>query len=168
MARQKMVSPTTGIWFVPAAGGPASASAMTSAQINAGVNLSCAIETGFKLGALASDKDASRTICDSGNVDNFTYDNYEADLTFFRDSGVNVIAAFAAAWSLLQVPGQLGYLVARYGKLSTVAVTATDVVSVFAVESDQPIDIDDSTAPIKFQVPFVPKGDMLTFFQLAA
>jgi hypothetical protein len=168
MARQKMVSPSTTIWWVPTAGGPASASAMTSAQINAGVNLSCAIETGFKLDALASDKDASRTICDAGNVDNFTFDNYQGDLTFFRDNGINAIAAFVNAWNLLKTPGQTGYLVARYGKLSTVAAAVADVVSVFAFESDQPLDLDDAVAPIRFEVVFVPKGDMKPFFALAA
>lgn len=165
--KSKLVTPTTGIWWVPTAGGPASASAITFSQINAGVNLSCAIETGYKLNPLPSDKDPSRTICDAGNVDNFTFDNYDADLTFFRDNGVNAVAAFVNAWNLLKVPGQTGYLARRIGKLSTVAAATGDIFSVFAVESDQPIDLDDGAAPIRFEVIFIPKGDMKTYFAIA-
>ena len=166
--RQKLVTPTTGIWFVPAAGGPTNASAMTSTMINAGVNLSCAIETGYKLNPIASDKDASKTICDSGNVDNFTFDNYDASLTFFRDNGVNAITAFVNAWALLKTAGQVGYLARRLGKLSTAAAAAADIFSVFAVESDQPIDVDDGVAPIRFTVDFFQKGDMALYFPLAS
>lgn len=166
--RQKLVTPTTGIWWVPAAGGPANAAAITSTQINAGVNISCAIETGHKLNSLPSDKDASRTICDSTNLDNWTFDNYTADLTFFRDNGTNVIAAFVAAWNLFKVPGQVGFLAKRLGKSSSTAAAVGDVFSTFYVESDVPVDVDDSIAPIRFNIPFFARGDMRMFLALAA
>ena len=79
----KMMNPNTTIWWVPE-GGFEDPANPTAAEINAGENISCAIVTGFTLNPTDSDTDDTRSICDEGNVANPTWDNYEANLTFFR------------------------------------------------------------------------------------
>ena len=159
----KMMSPNVTIVWVPLAG-IANPAAPKVAELAAGINISCAIVTGFTLGATDSDTDDSKTICDEGNVSTPTFDNYEANLSFFRSDLVNVTAIFDTAFNLFKVPRVEGYLVMRVGKKSTAAFTAGvngDLVSVYRVVSDSPQDIEgEGGAPIQFTVPFLPQGVM--------
>lgn len=161
--KQKLLAPNSTYVWVPQATGPANSSAMTFAMINAGNNISCGIVLGPKVNAAASDKDTTRTICDAGNVDNPTNDNYTGDMTFLRDNGdANPIPAAVLAWGLFQQAGNYGFIVKREGKLSTVPFAAGDIVSVFLFENDYPVDIEgkDDAAPVQWSTKFIPKGDM--------
>lgn len=156
----KMMSPNTTIWWVPLAG-IANPAAPTVAEINAGTNLSAAVVNGYTLAATDSDTDDSKSILDAANVVTPTFDNYEANLTFFRSDLVNATAAYDTAFNLFKVDRVEGYLVSRHGKVGTAAAAATDVVSLFRVVSDSPMDVEgDGGAPIQFTVPFLPQGVM--------
>lgn len=154
----KMMSPNTTIWWVPLAG-IANPASPTVAEINAGTNISCAIVTGYTLGATDSDTDDSKSICDDANVLTPTFDNYEANLSFFRSDLVAVTAVYDTAFNLFKVDRVEGYLVSRHGKVSTALAATGDIVSVFRVISDAPQDVEgDGGAPIQFTVPFLPQG----------
>lgn len=157
----KMMSPNTTIWWIPLAGivNPLNP---TIAEINAGTNISCAIVTGFTLGATDSDTDDSKSICDDSNVQTPTFDNYEANLSFFRSDLVAVTAVYNTAFNLFKTDRVEGYLVSRHGKASTLPLVATDIISLFRVISDAPQDVEgDGGAPIQFTVPFLPQGVLL-------
>lgn len=161
----KMMSPNTTIWWVPLAG-IVNPMAPTVAEINAGTNISCAIVTGYTLGATASDTDDSKSICDDANVQTPTFDNYEANLTFFRSDLVAATAIYTTAFNLFKVPRVEGYLVSRQGKKSDQVAAAGDYVSVFRVISDSPADVDAEGAAVQFTVPFLPQGVLNLNFKL--
>ncbi|ALY08390.1 major tail protein [Arthrobacter phage Amigo] len=161
----KMMSPNTTIWWVPLAG-IANPMAPTVAEINAGTNISCAIVTGYTLGATASDTDDSKSICDDANVQTPTFDNYEASLTFFRSDLTAVTAIYQTAFNLFKTPRVEGYLVSRQGKKSDQVAASNDLVSVYRVISDSPQDLDAEGSAVQFTVPFLPQGVMNLNYKL--
>jgi hypothetical protein len=163
----KMMSPNTTIWWVPQSGLTTPASPKAS-EINAGVNISAAIETGFKLNAMDSEVDSSRSIVDEGNVKTPTIGNYEADLNLFRDAigtGTNDApvpsTVYTTAFNLFKNGHVTGWLVSRQGQKATAACAAGDIVSAFLVTNDY-IEVLDgaNNAPIRTHVPFKPNGQM--------
>jgi hypothetical protein len=82
---KKMLNPRTTLWVVPE-NGVVNPDAPTASELNAGKNISCAVVRGYTLNPTASDTDDSASICDTGNVSNRLYDNYEGELTLFRDA----------------------------------------------------------------------------------
>lgn len=162
----KMMSPNTTIWWVPLAGLTTPA-APKATEINAGTNISAAIETGYSLKFNDSDVDNSKTIVDEGNVETPTLQNYEGNLTFFKDEiGGGTQDApvpstvFTAANALFKVAKVEGWLVSRQGKKAALAAAATDIVSVFRFISDYPKTIDGEAGnPIKTSVEFLPQGE---------
>lgn len=160
----KLMNPNTTIWWVPE-GGFEDPANPTPEEINAGENISCAIVTGFTLNPTDSDTDDSRSICDEGNVATPTYDNYEANLTFFRtaeDTPTNPNdVAMDTAFELFREKWARGWLVRRIGKKNNVEAAAGDIVSLFDVLSDNPRDIaGGDEGPIQFEVPFLQQGAM--------
>ena len=169
MASEKMLSPNTTIWWVPDSG-IADPKNPTAAEINAGVNISCAIVTGYSLNPADSDTDDSRSICDNSNAQSPTFDNYEGDLTFFRDAdAANAESVFNKAYGLFKNVGASGYLVRRIGKTADMPAAAGDYVSLFKFTSDymRSLDGDEGGSPVKFQVKFIPAGMMNVNHKLA-
>ena len=156
----KMMSPNTTIWWIPL-NGVANYLTPTVAEINAGVNLSAAIVTGFTLAATDSDTDDSKTIVDEGNVATPTFGNYEANLSFFRDATGDAATVFTTAVALFTAGRVEGWLVSRHGKKANTIAATTDIVSIFRVMSDFYHDVEgDGGAPIQVEVPFRPQGQM--------
>lgn len=156
----KMMSPNTTIWWVPdsANWNPLVPSA---ALLTAARNISCAVVSGYTLNATDSDVDDSTSICDGANVELPTYYNYEANITFFRESNLaDVTSDYYKAFNFFKAGRQGGWLVRRVGYLSTVAAAATQVVSSYKVISDYPQDVVEDGGPIEFTVPFLPQGNM--------
>lgn len=157
---EKMMSPKTTVWFLALAALTTPA-APKATEINAGTNLSCAIVTGMTLNATASDTDDSKTICDESNVQTRTLGNYEANLSFFRDPVGAAPTVFTTAYDLFKVARVEGWLISRQGKKSTELAAVGDIVSVFKVMSDSPMDeSDDKGTPIRLTVPFLQRGEM--------
>lgn len=155
---EKMMSPNTTVTWIPLAGLTTPA-APKATELNAGVNLSCAIVTGHTLNATSSDTDDSKTICDEGNVQTRTLGNYEANISFFRDPIGAAPTVFTAAYNAFKTARVEGWLVSRQGKKSTAPYAATDIVSVFKVMSDSTMDeTSDKGTPIRFTVPFLQRG----------
>lgn len=164
----KMMSPNTTIWWVPLAG-IANPAAPTVAELTAGINISCAIVTGYTLGATDSDTDDSKTICDEGNVQTPTFGNYEGQLSFFRDGVGDTPTVFTTAMNLFSAGRVEGYLVSRHGFKSSTAPLAAQLVSVFRFFSDyHRTEEGDGGAPILFTVPFRPQGVMYLNVAIAA
>lgn len=171
----KQMSGRTTIWWVPA---DASETIVTIAQtfnpdtpkkefLTDARNISCAIEQGYTLGPVKSDVDTSSSICDNANSENFTFYNYEASLTIFRDSDVAATTTdFAKAWAFFKDGTKTlkeGYLVRRVGYLRSVAAAAGQEVSSFKFIPDNPQDVDDATAPIRATIDFKQQAKMALF-----
>lgn len=162
---KKMMSPNTTIWWLDE-DAVVDAHKITVAELTAGVNISCAIVRGYTLNPQASDTDSTASICDEGNVETPTYDNYEASLTFFHESDQeDTESVFLKAIELFKAKGARGYLVRRLGYKSTVAPAAGQEYEAFLVQSDNPQTIDggDSGGPIQMTVPFLQQGDYVPY-----
>lgn len=158
----KMMSPNTTIYYYPD-NGFADPSKPTLAELNAGINLSCAIATGYTLNFTDSDTDDSKTICDEANVQNRGFSNYEASLTFYRAPiGATDLESqtFEVAYDLFKGnKRELGWLVSRQGYKSDVSFAANQPFSIFKVMNDYGQDVSgEGGAPIQFTVPFLQQG----------
>lgn len=164
----KMMSPKTTIWWVPESANW-NPSAPSAALLTAARNISCAIVSGYTLNATASDTDDTKSICDAANVQTPTFKNYEASITFFRDSDVaDLVSDYSKAFQFFKQKGAAGYLVRRLGKLSSAAATVGDLVSSYKVISDNPQDVVGDNGPIQFTVPFLAQGRMEQYVALVA
>lgn len=165
MANKKMLAPNTTIWWVPRSG-VSDYTKIKAAEINAGSNISCAIVSGYTLNSTDPNTDDTKTICDAGNVDNPTTEQYEGSLTFLRDADLDDIgtnnSVYNKAYSLFKEPDADGFLVRRIGKESSQPAAATDDVEVFGFTSDYPQSVDgaENAPPIQFTVPFIPTGQI--------
>jgi len=160
MANRKMLAPNTTIIWVPEAGLTVQG-VPTTAEINAGANISCAIVTGYTLNATDSDTDDSKSICDSANVQTPTYDNYECTLPLFRGDLVVPTLVFTTAFNLFKKPGARGYMFRRLGKGNAAVAAVGDIWSWYFLESDLPKNMEsDSGGPYQMEVPFLPQGYM--------
>lgn len=155
----KMLNPNTTIWWVPLAG-ITNPLAPTASQVNAGTNISCAITRGYTLNPTDSDTDDTASICDTGNVKTRLYDNYEGEITFFKDANsADGSSVYNAAFALFKSPDVAGFLVRRLGKKSTSTAVAGDVVEVFQFTNDRTRSVDGGDAgPVQFTVPYLPQG----------
>lgn len=156
---KKMMSPNTKIVWVDA-DAVVDPLKPTLTELNAGIDISCAITRGYTLNPTNSDTDDSASICDEGNVETPTYDNYEASLTLFNEeNGDDQESIYLIANELFERKGALGYLYRRIGKKSKEPFVATDTVEGFYVLSDNPQTIEgDSGGPIQTTVPFFQQG----------
>ena len=154
----KMMSPNTRIdWYAENAF--ADPSKPTVAELNAGTNISCAIQTGYTLGFTDSDTDDSKTICDEGNVQNRGFANYEASLSAFRDPLSASPTVFTTFRNIFKDGRVTGYLVSRQGKKASVAYTVDDYISLFKVTSDYMQESGgDNGGPVSVTVPFGQQG----------
>lgn len=159
----KMMSPNTSVWWITdAAFDPEAPSA---ALLTAAADISCAIETGYKLGPTDSDTDDSTTICDAAKAETMTSYNYEGELTFFREGDLaDTTSAFARAFAFFRNGTQggnvEGWLVRRVGYPQGTAAATGQHVDSFKFIPDNPQDAVEDKAPVKFTVPFHQQGVM--------
>lgn len=159
----KMMSPNTRIdWITDPTYDPASPSA---ALFTDATNISCAIVAGYTLNPTRSNVDTSKSICDSGTVENPGTYNYEGALTFFREGDLaNTTSPYARAFEFFKKRGTTGYLVRRTGFLNSKKVEAGQIVSSFKFTNDNPKDVvGDDEAPIQWTTKFNTQGRMELF-----
>lgn len=154
----KMMSPNTRIdWITNPAYDPLNPSA---ALFSTATNISCAIETGYKLNPLKSDVNTKMTICDAAHVEAPVRYNYEGDLTFFREGDFNdTTSPFAIAFAFFGTTRNTGFLVRRIGSASSVAIAPGQKVDSFKFINDFPKDVVDNDL-IEFNTKFHPQGLM--------
>lgn len=168
---KKLLPPNITIWWVPEdptatppKPGIADVNAPTAAEINAGVNISCAMAADFTLGWTERDTDDTAGLCDDANVSNPLRKNYEGTLTFFLDENRDdATSIYNKVQDLFQKPLQLGYLVQRIRKRPGTVNTPTlaevgDEVTIFKFLSGDPNILNDPAAPIQMEVVFYAQG----------
>jgi len=174
VAEVKMLPPSITVWWVDDGDqtaacytgtyghGFADISCPTSAEINAGLNISCAMTTDFTLGWTDRDTDDTRGLCDDAAVANPTTKNYEAQLNFFLDRDPNKLdpSIYNDVMQLFKKPLRSGYLVQRIAKHPKRDPQAAegDWFTIFKVYSGDPNIVNDATAPIQMQITFYAQG----------
>lgn len=142
--------------------------APTAAELNHvtnAINISCAVTRGYTLNPTDSDTDDTASICDTGNVQNRLYDNYEGELTLFRDGNIaDNTSIYNLAWQYFRDPDKRFYLYRRLGKKSTVPFADGDIVEGFLFVNDRMRSVDGGDAgPIQFTVPLLAQGNYTGF-----
>lgn len=165
----KMLNPNTTLWVLPQTG-VANPDSPSVAEINAGINISCAIVRGYTLNPIASDTDKTASICDTGNVATRLFDNYDGSLTMFREGdATDQTGTYAVAFNLFKNPDNHVWVYRRLGKRNTVAAIAGDIVEGFLFSNDRSISLDGGSAgPIQFTAVLLPQGHYTGYVPVTA
>lgn len=168
---KKMLNPNTTLWAIEA-DDVLDINALTVEELNAAtaLNFSCAVVRGYTLNPTDSDTDDSASICDSGNVENRLYDNYEGEFTMFREGDLDdTTSVFAKAFEFFKEPDKLHYIVRRVGKRNTEVAAVGDEVEAFLFANDRIRSVDGGDdGPIQFTVPELQQGTYTGYFKLVA
>lgn len=128
---------------------PVNMAAPTILELNAGIDAAARIlNSGFQLGASASDKIAEKSLAQEGNSNTLGASNYDGGLTAFRyftatgapeASGAGNIGD--AVYQAIKTKGTQLWIAKRYtSKKSTEAWAAADPCEVYVVITDNPVD----------------------------
>ncbi len=157
----KMLNPNTTLIVVPESfiTNAAAPSAAVLNGVNA-INISCAVTRGYTLNPTDSDTDDTASICDTGNVQTRLFDNYEGEVTMFRDGNIaDNTSIFNIAFQYFKNPDQRYYVFRRLGKKSTVVIATGDLLEGFLFTNDRTRSVDGGdSGPIQFTVPMLPQG----------
>lgn len=166
----KMLRPNVGLYVATsdAFGGAditASTWAPTLAQLTDATkvfNISQAVTDDYTLNMTDSDTDSSLAIVDSASVSTPTLYNYEASLDGFRDANTAADSAynlFKAKFADAAV-GTKYYLIKRIGKVHDAAFATGDLVSVYGVTTDYPVDLIGDGEMIRIGARFLTTGEV--------
>lgn len=158
----KMLNPNTTLIVVPEnlITNPAAASAAVLNGASA-INISCAVTRGYTLNPTDSDTDDTASICDTGNVQTRLFDNYEGEITMFRDGNIaDNTSIYNKAYEYFKAPDARFWVIRRLGKKSTTAIAATDEIELFLFTNDRIRSVDGGdSGPIQFTVPMLSQGN---------
>jgi hypothetical protein len=160
----KMLNPNTTLVIV-AESAVVNPLAPTATVLNNGLNISCAVTRGYTLNPTDSDTDDTASICDTGNVQNRLFDNYEGELTLFRDANqADATSIYNLAFDYLKAPDVRFFVYRRTGKKSTVAFEDGDTIEGYLFLNDRVRSVDGGDAgPIQFTVPLLSQGNYTGF-----
>lgn len=140
----------------------------TTAEDKMVFNISCAILDDYTLNMTDPETDDSLSICDLGNVSTPTFDNYEAELNGFRDASVTDLGVYNLFYDLFQGPDRPYLLIKRIGKAQNATFAVGDVISIYGVNTDYPVDVVDDNTNTQFGARFKPTGVLNINYTLVA
>lgn len=144
-----------------------SATALNTAVTNSlGFDISCALtDDSVDINLTDSDTDDSLSICDIGNVQTPTSYNYNVSFDAFRNGPVAAgpaVAAYELPVNLFTAPDLPFYIVKRIGTPQGTTFAAGQIVSVYGVNTDYPVDILSDGDNILLGCRFKPTGAIYT------
>lgn len=167
----KMLNPKTTLVVVPESfiTNPLAPSAAVLNGANA-INISCAVTRGYTMNPTDSDTDDTASICDTGNVQTRLFDNYEGELTMFRDGNIaDNTSVYNTSWNYFKTVDQRFWVFRRLGKVSTAVFVAGDVVEGFLFTNDRMRSVDGGdSGPIQFTVPLLAQGNYTGYVTVVA
>ena len=104
-------------------------------------NISPAVTDDYTLNMTDSDSDDSLAIVDNATVQTPTYSNYEASLDGFRDENPAADSVYNKFRALFSQPDVKYYLIKRVGKTHDAAFAAGDLISIYGVKTDYPVEL---------------------------
>jgi hypothetical protein len=157
-----MLNPNTTLIVVPESfvvnGASPSAAILNGANA---INISCAVTRGYTMNPTDSDTDDTASICDTGNVQTRLFDNYEGELTMFRDGNIaDNTSVYNLAFNYFKDVDKRFWVFRRVGKKSTVAIVAGDLIEGFLFTNDRTRSVDGGdSGPVQFTVPLLAQGN---------
>jgi hypothetical protein len=139
----KLLRPNVGI-YVATADAFANYAAPTLTEITAATkvfNISPAVTDDYTLNMTDSESDDSLAIVDNASVQTPTYYNYEASLDGFRDENPSATSVYNKFRDLFKNPDVKYYLIKRVGYAHDTAFAAGQLVSVYGVKTDFPVEL---------------------------
>ena len=130
----------------------------TATGASNGGNISCALLDSLNLGLAASATDTELTVCSIGNEAVPTFYNVNCVLEIFRDKNKSDTGVFNLATMLLCAADTRYAVIDRIGKSSTAVLTASDVISIYEIKTDNPVDVKADQANLKLQQTPDPTG----------
>lgn len=125
-------------------------------------DVSCAILDDFTMNMTDSDTDDTMTICDVGDVQSRTFQNYEVSLDGLRDESVTDEGLFNLFRNLTLTADRPFWAIKRIGKsnrpLAQFLTDGTDVISMYGVITDNPVDIVEDNTPLQHGARFKTTG----------
>lgn len=134
-------------------------------------NITCAItDDGFTASLTDPETDDTRTICDIGSVENPTFDTYEVSFDALRDLVVTDPSLYNLFFDLFKGVDRPFWIITRIGKEQDepFLTDGTDVIKMFGVNTDYPVDVVDDNALIQFGARFKNTGDLNFNFSVEA
>jgi len=162
----KMLNPNTKIVLVPESAVENPLAPTTTELNNApAVDVSKAITRGYTLNPTDSDTDNTASIVDTGNVQTRLFDNYEGELTMFRDANsADATSVYNMAFEFLKNPDVRFWVYRRLGKKSTVPFVDGDTIEGFLFANDRIRSVDGGdSGPIQFTAPLLSQGNYTGF-----
>lgn len=104
-------------------------------------NISPAVTDDYTLNMTDSDTDDSLAIVDNASVSTPTYSNYEASLDGFRDADAAADSVYNKFRTLFAAPDVKYFLIKRVGKTHDAAFAAGDLISIYGVKTDYPVEL---------------------------
>lgn len=132
-------------------------------------DISCAVTDDYTLNMTDPETDDTLTICDIGNVENPTFDNYEASLDTLRDVSVTDNGVYNIPFDLFKGVDRPFMLIKRIGYSNNprAAFAAGQEISVYGVTTDYPLDLVEDGTPIMFGARFKNTGELAVNIEVA-
>lgn len=131
-----------------------------------GFDISCAItDDSVNINLTDSDTDDSLSICDIGNVSTPTFFNYEVTFDSFRNGPAAAgapVAVYELPVNLFSAADRPYYIVTRIGPAQGTTFAAGQIVNIFGVNTDYPVDVLGDGENILFGSRFKPNGQVFT------
>ena len=166
----KLLRPNVGI-YVATANAFANWAAPTLTEITSATNvfnISPAITDDYTLNMTDSDSDDSLAIVDNATVQTPTYFNYEASLDGFRDEDADADSVYNKFRSLFSAPDVKYYLIKRIGYAHDAAFAAGQLISVYGLKTDFPVEILGDGEMIRDGARFLTTGEVAVNVAVAA
>lgn len=166
----KMLRPNVGL-YVATADAFADWRTPTIAELTSATkvfNISAAVTDDYTLNQTESQSDNSLSMIDNADVTTPTYFNYEASLDGFRDSNLSATSVYNKFRDLFNQPDVEYFLIKRVGKAHDATVVAGDLISIFGVRTDFPVDIYGDGEMIRFGARFLTTGKVKTNYTVPA
>jgi hypothetical protein len=166
----KLLRPNVGI-YVATANAFANWAAPTLTEITSATNvfnISPAITDDYTLNMTDSDSDDSLAIVDNATVQTPTYFNYEASLDGFRDEDADADSVYNKFRSLFSAPDVKYYLIKRIGYAHDAAFAAGQLISIYGLKTDFPVEILGDGEMIRDGARFLTTGEVAVNVAVAA
>ena len=133
-------------------------------------NISCAItDDSYSINVTDSDTDDTRTICQIGQVQNPTFQNYEVSFDTLRDADLAANGVLNLAFSLFRGADRPYWIITRIGQNGATNSDPFAIgqdIKMFGVTTDNPVDVVDDNAMLKFGPRFKNTGDLNVNYRL--
>ena len=132
-------------------------------------NISCAItDDSYGIAVTDSDTDDTRTICQIGQVQNPTFQNYEVVFDVLRDADIDAAGVFNLAFELFVGVDRPYWIIVRLGEDHNAPFAVGQDIKMFGVTTDNPVDVVDDNTMLKFGPRFKNTGELLVNYRLTA